>query len=82
MALSSFLTPVAMLLELVICVLALYLGFAKKKAYGFLFAVTFLLFGLFDFFGTLGIPADILALVNVIAVLAALAGMYLVLQEN
>jgi hypothetical protein len=82
MALSSVITPVAMLLELVICALGLYAGYALKKTYGYLFAVTFLLFALFDLFGTLGFSADTLAIVNVIAVLAALIGMCLIVQEK
>jgi len=82
MALSSVITPVAMLLELVICVLGLYAGYALKKTSGYLFALAFLLFALFDLIGTLGISADIPAVVNVIAVLAALIGMYLIVQEK
>ena len=82
MALSAVITPVALLLELVICVLGLYLGFAKKKAYGYLFAGTFLLFALFDYLGQAGLDADSLAIVNLVAVFAALAGMYLVLQDK
>jgi hypothetical protein len=82
MALSPVITPIAMLLQLVICVLGLYIGFSKKKVYGYLFAVTFLLFALFDLFGTLGFSEDTLAIVNMIAVLAALIGMYLVVQEK
>jgi hypothetical protein len=82
MALSLFVTPAAMLLELVICVLGLYAGYARKKAYGYLFAVTFLLFALFDYLGQAGLNANSLAIVNLVAVLAALAGMYLVLQDK
>ncbi|NMB78698.1 MAG: hypothetical protein GYA23_06335 [Methanomicrobiales archaeon] len=82
MALSPILTPVAVLLELVVCVLGLYAGYVKKKTFGYLFAVTFLLFALFDFLGQAGLSADTLAIINVVAVLAGLAGMYLVLQEK
>ena len=82
MALSPILTPVAVLLELVICVLGLYAGYAKKKTFGYLFAVTFLLFALFDFLGQMGLSEDTLAIVNVIAVLAGLAGMCLLIREN
>jgi uncharacterized membrane protein YdcZ (DUF606 family) len=71
-----------MLLELVICVLGLYAGYSKKKTYGYLFAVTFLMFALFDYFGQIGVEADTLAFLNIIAVLAALGGMYLVIQEK
>jgi hypothetical protein len=82
MALSAVITPVAMLLELVVCAMGLYAGYALKKTFGYLFAVTFLVFALFDYLGSTGISADILAILNVIAVLAALAGMYLVLLEK
>lgn len=47
-----------------------------------LFAVTFLLFALFDYLGQTGVEADTLAFLNIIAVLAALGGMYLVIQER
>ncbi len=82
MALSTVITPVAMLLELVICAMGVYAGYARKKTYGYLFAVTFLLFALFDYLGSTGVSADTLAILNVIAVLAAVAGMYLVLQDK
>lgn len=82
MALSPIVTPIAMLLELVVCVLGLYVGYAKKKTYGYLFAVTFLLFALFDFFSQAGLDADTLSFVNLVAILTALAGMYLMFQEN
>jgi len=81
MALSAIITPIAMLLELVICVMGLYAGYAKKKTCGYLFAVTFLLFALFDYLGQTGIGADTLAVLNIVAVLAALGGMYLIVQE-
>ncbi len=82
MALSVVITPVAMFLELVVCAMGLYAGYALKKTFGYLFAVTFLLFALFDYLSSAGISADTLAMLNVIAILAALAGMYLVLQEK
>jgi uncharacterized membrane protein YjgN (DUF898 family) len=82
MALSAIITPIAMFLKLVICVMGIYTGYAKKKTYGYLFAVTFLLFGLFDYLGQTGLDADTLSIVNIVAVLAGLCGMYLVLQEK
>lgn len=82
MAFSSFLTPLAVLIELIVCVLGIYAGYAKKKIFGYLFALTFLLFALFDYLGQTGLDPDTLSLVNIIAVLAALVGMYLVLQEK
>ena len=82
MALSSVINPVAMLLELVICVLGLYAGYALKKTCGYFFAVTFLLFALFDYLNSAGVSADTLAILNVIAILAALGGMYLIAREK
>jgi expansin (peptidoglycan-binding protein) len=82
MALSTVITPVAMILELVICVMGLYAGYALKKTFGYLFAVTFLLFALFDYLGSTGVSADTLAILNLAAILAALAGMYLVIQDK
>ncbi|OPY36238.1 MAG: hypothetical protein A4E35_02061 [Methanoregula sp. PtaU1.Bin051] len=82
MTLSTVITPVAMVLELVVCIMGLYAGYARKKTFGYLFAATFLLFAFFDYLGTMGVSADTLAILNVIAILAALAGMYLVLQEK
>ena len=82
MAFSVFLTPLAVLLELVICILGIYAGYAKKKTFGYLFAITFLLFALFDYLGQMGLDANTLSMVNIIAVLAALVGMYMVIQEK
>jgi uncharacterized membrane protein YjgN (DUF898 family) len=82
MALSALVTPFTVLLELVIGVLGIYAGYAKKKMYGYLFAVTFLLFALFDYLGQIGMDDDTLAIVNIIAVLAALIGIYMVIQEK
>jgi len=82
MALSPVITPVAMLIELIIGVLGLYVGYAKKKIYGYLFAITFILFALFDYLGQTGLDPDVLSIVNIIAVLSALCGMYLVFQES
>jgi len=53
-----------------------------EKDHGYLFAVTFLLFALFDLLNSSGFSADTLAILNVIAILAALAGMYLVVKEK
>jgi len=82
MSFSALVTPFAVLLELVIGVLGIYAGYAKKKTYGYLFAVTFLLFALFDYLGQIGLDDETLSVVNIIAVLAALIGMYMVIQEK
>jgi hypothetical protein len=82
MELSSVITPVAILLELIIFVAGVYAGYVLKKNWGYLFGFTFLVFAFYDYFGTLGISADILSLLNIIAILAALAGMYQIIKEN
>ncbi len=82
MTISTVITQVAMLLELVVCAMGLYAGYAKKKTFGYLFAVAFLLFALFDYIGTYtSVTAGPRSVVNVIAVLAALAGMYLIVKD-
>ncbi|MFA4877185.1 MAG: hypothetical protein WC586_07195 [Methanoregula sp.] len=82
MTYSAILTPVAMVLELIICCMGVYAGYSRKKTYGYLFAVTFLVFAAFDYLGSIGVSTDVLSVLNIIAVLSALAGMYLVLQEK
>lgn len=82
MAVSAFLTPVAAFFEIVTCVLALVIGFSSRKIYGWLFAFTFFIFAAFDVLGGMSIPSDLLAILNLIAVLAGLCGMYLLLREN
>ena len=82
MAISFIITPAAILLELVIFVMGVYAGYILKKNWGYLFGFTFLIFAFYDYFGTWGISADILSLLNIIAILAALAGMYRVMKEN
>jgi len=82
MALSAVITPVAMLLEVIICAMGVYAGYALKKTFGYLFAVTFLLFALFDYLNSVGLSADTLAILNLIAILAGLSAMYIILQER
>jgi hypothetical protein len=81
MSLAPVLTPITIALELAICCMGVYAGYARKKAYGYLFAATFLIFALFDYFGSIGVSMDLLSVLNIIAVLASLAGMYLVIRE-
>lgn len=82
MTISTILTQVALLLELIVVAMGLYAGYAKKKTFGYLFALTFLLFALFDFLDNFTfVTAGYLAAVNVIAVLAAVAGMYFIVKD-
>ncbi len=82
MELSPVITPVAIILELIIFIMGVYAGYALKKTYGYLFGFTFLVFALFDYLGTLGVPADTLSLLNIIAILSALAGIYQILKDS
>ncbi|WP_321504374.1 hypothetical protein [uncultured Methanoregula sp.] len=82
MSLAFILTPVAIALELVIGGLGIYAGYTLKKTCGYPFAVTFLIFALFDYFGSRGVSTEILSVLNIIAVLASLVGMYLLVREN
>lgn len=82
MEIPSVITPVAIILELVIFVMGIYTGYVLKKSYGYLFGFTFLVFSLFDYFGTVGIPDNVLSVLNIIAIFSALAGMYQVIKEN
>lgn len=82
MAISFVLTPVAIVLELAVFLMGVYAGYTLKKRYGYLFGFTFFVFSLFDYFSSLGISADILAVLNIIAILAAIGGMYFVIKEN
>lgn len=80
MSYAMILTPVAMILEVVIFGMGLYAGYCRKVKAGYLFALTFLIFAIFDFFGTLGFSTDFLAAINILAVLLASGGMYLLLD--
>jgi hypothetical protein len=82
MEISSVVTPIAIILELALFAMGVYAGSVLKKRYGYLFGFTFLVFALFDYFGTLGISASTLSALNIIAILSAIAGMYLVIREN
>jgi hypothetical protein len=81
MALSQFLTPLGMILEIVIVLLGIYAGYVQKKRFGYLFAVTFLFFAAYDYAGLTGFSADLLSVLNIIAILAAVAGMYLAVRK-
>jgi len=82
MAIAPILTPFAMLLELVIFGMGVYAGYVQKRNYGYFFGFTFLVFALFDYFGSTGVTADTLAILNIIAILSALGGIYLVIAEK
>ena len=82
MVLADILTPVSIVIEFLIVILGCYAGAILKRPTGYLFAVTFLLFGLYDYFSIIGIGPDIIAVVNIIAVLAALGGISLIARRT
>jgi hypothetical protein len=82
MMLAEIITPISIVIEFLIALIGCYAGAVLKKQAGYLFAVTFLLFALYDFFSIIGIGPDIIAVVNLIAVLAALAGISLIARKT
>jgi hypothetical protein len=81
MAIASVSTPVAVLVEILIAVMGVYVGYARKKVSGYFFAVTFLLFAFFDVANSIGYPEDALSVINIVAVFFALGGMYLLVTS-
>ena len=49
---------------------------------GYLFGITFLLFALFDITDSWGYSEDTLAVINIVAVLFALGGMYILARPG
>jgi len=82
MTYSAILTPLAIAIEIVIVIMGIYAGYFRKKTFGYLFAFTFMVYAAFDYMGAMGVSADILSVLNIIAILAAFAGMYLVIKEK
>jgi hypothetical protein len=71
-----------MVLEIVIVLLGIYAGYAQKRPFGYLFAITFLFFAMYDYLAQLGISFEFLASLNVIGILAGVGGMYLLVLEH
>lgn len=82
MELAPVLTPFAAVIEIVIFVLAVGVGISSKKLYGWFFAITFLIFALFDILGQMNVSTETLAILNIIAVVAGLVGMIFLLKES
>lgn len=82
MTYPSILTPLAIAIEIVIVIMGIYAGYFRKKTFGYFFAFTFMVYAAFDYMGAMGVSADILSVLNIIAILAAFAGMYLVIKEK
>jgi hypothetical protein len=74
MILTDLLTPLAIIIEFLVTIVGLYCGAVLKRPAGYFFAVTFLIFGVYDYLFMFGVGQDLLAFLNFIAVLSALGG--------
>ena len=81
MILVDILTPISIIIEFLVVIVGCYIGGVLKKPAGYLFAVAFLLFALYDYFNIIGLGPDLIAVVNIIAVLAALGGITLIAKK-
>jgi len=83
MAIDLILQPISIIIELVIAALAIHLAIVRKRDYGWLFALTFLIYVVYDSakFLELDIPADGISAVFFIATLSALGAVWLVWKE-
>jgi hypothetical protein len=82
MAIAPYSTPIAVGLELLIFVIGIYAGYVQKKMSGYFFGITFLLFALFDITDSWGYSEDTMAVINIVAVLFALGGMYILARPG
>ena len=74
MILTDLLTPISIIIEFLVVIGGLYAGAFLKRPAGYFFAVTFLIFGAYDFLFMFGVGQDALAVINFIAVISALGG--------
>lgn len=74
MLLTDLLTPLSIVIEYLVMIVALYCGAVLKRPAGYFFAVTFFIFGLYDFLFMFGAKQDLLAFINFIALISALGG--------
>ncbi|NYT08146.1 MAG: hypothetical protein GKC05_07835 [Methanomicrobiales archaeon] len=74
MALSLYLQPVSILIEVVICALCIAIAVIKKQIYGWFIALTFAIYVVYDFsaFSGVAIPDDALALIFLAATISML----------
>ncbi len=81
MALAELLTPITIAIQLLIFIAGCYAGYKLKIEAGYLFALAFLLFALFDTMSLMGYGSDLLSIINIIASLSALGGIYLLVKQ-
>ncbi|MDD1719577.1 MAG: hypothetical protein LUQ25_05930 [Methanoregulaceae archaeon] len=82
MALDGILTPLGILIEIVVAGLGLFLGAVRKKRYGYPIAISFLLFAGFDVGSLMGLSADLLAALNILAIISALIAVWLLVKTE
>ncbi|HIJ06480.1 hypothetical protein [Methanocalculus sp.] len=81
MALAEMLTPVSIAIQLIIVILGCYAGYRLKIEAGYLFALAFLLFAVYDITSMMGYGDDMLSIINILASLSALGGIYLLVKQ-
>jgi hypothetical protein len=65
MALSLYLQPVSILIEVIVCAFGVGIGMLKRQTYGWFIALTFGIYVVYDFSALSGaaLPGDALALI-------------------
>ncbi|MCX6690017.1 MAG: hypothetical protein NTZ39_10075 [Methanoregula sp.] len=81
MIVTNLLTPLSIVIEFLVTVGGLYCGAVLKRPAGYFFALTFLIFGLYDYLFMFGVGPDLLSFINFIAVLSALGGTILIAKK-
>jgi hypothetical protein len=82
MALDGILTPLGIFIELVVAALGFFLGGVRKKMYGYPIAIAFLLFAGFDVGSLMGLSSDLLAALNILAIVSALIAVWLLVKTE
>jgi len=84
MDISNLLQTLATLIECAIAAIALLIAVQNKKTYGWLIAITFALFVLFDIFRIFDLPlsADINAMIFLVATILMLGAIWLLYSEK
>ena len=84
MALSLYLQPISILIEVMICALAVSMAVMKKQTYGWFIALTFGIYVIYDtsFYSGALLPADALALIFLAASVSMLYAVWLLYSRE
>jgi hypothetical protein len=84
MALSLYLQPVSILIEVVICALGIGIAVLKKQTYGWFIALTFGIYVVYDFSALSGtaLPPDALALIFLAATVSMLYAVWILFSRE